>query len=228
MLQREVTAQQRFVEDLEERLAVAKEKSAALVAQAHAAAVEVTTAECTVAMLVDQDTAEIEQQIADSETLNRKVRENVKRREAEMDLDVQRDKSAALTAKLQAIEAEKAARQAAATWPVAGLGYTADGVTYNELPFDQVSASEQRRVAVSIACALQPTLRFFFLKDGSLLDDESKAEFAQLAAEKGCQCFLEVVGKCDGTSIVIADGEVEWAEQGMLPLEPAELLPEEP
>lgn len=178
--------------------------------------------------LVDHDLSEVEQQIADSETINRKVRANARRAAMERALESERAKSSLLTEKLKTIENEKNQLRAAAKWPVPGLGYDDSGVTYNEIPFDQCSSSEQRRVAVSIACSLNPTLKFFFIKDGSLLDEESKAEFALLAADHGCQCFMEVVGAGEGTSIVIADGEIEWAEQGMLPLEKAAELPEEP
>jgi len=228
MLQREVAAQQKFVEDLEERLENARAKLAALVTNAQGAAVEVSAAEQAVALLSDQNTAEIEQQIADSEAINRKVRANVKRAEAEKELDLERAKSAEYTEHLRKIELEKAALQAKAKWPVPGLGFDAEGgVTFNDLPFEQCSASEQRRVAVGIRCAENPTLGFFYIKDGSLLDDDAKAEVALLAAQHGCQCFMEVVGT-EGTSIVIADGEIAWAEEGMLPLEKAEPLPEEP
>jgi len=181
-----------------------------------------------VAALAPADTAEVEERIAASEEVNRQVRENAKRNEMAARLEAERAHSKDMTARLTAIEERKDAMRRAAQWPVAGLGYDENGVTYQDLPFDQISASEQRRVAVGIACALQPTLRFFFLKDGSLLDDESKAEFAQLAAEHGCQCFLEVVGAGSEAHIVIEDGEVARADEGLLVQTPTPEPAEEP
>lgn len=181
-----------------------------------------------IAAIVPADTAEVEERIAESEEVNRQVRENDARAEMAARLEAERARSKDMTARLTAIDERKDALRRAAQWPVAGLGYDENGVTYQELPFDQIAASEQRRVAVGIACALQPTLRFFFLKDGSLLDDAAKAEFATLAAEHGCQCFMEVVGTGDEAHIVIEDGEVVRADEGLLVPAPTPEPSEEP
>jgi len=209
-----VAAAQELVASMEAKLTVAREHLERETERAGALVAERAGAEANLAMLSDQDIDEVEQQIADSEAVNRKVQDNARRAEAQQRLEDERRKSADLTHRIEAIDNQKDEARQTAKWPVPGLGYDETGVTYNELPFDQIAASEQRRVAVSIACALNPTLRFFFLKDGSLLDHEAKAEFAALAGEHGCQCFLEVVG--DEANIVIDEGVVIRADEGML------------
>lgn len=224
----EVEALAAEITDLEARLVTLRERYAAKRATAVELGQKYDEYEQIVASLVDADTAEVEQQIADSEAINKQVRANAQRAAMAAKLEAERARSKEMTDKLQGIENQKDELRKGAKWPVPGLGYDDNGVTYNDLPFDQISASEQRRVAVSIACALQPTLKFFFLKDGSLLDDDAKAEFAQLAAEHGCQCFVEVVGTGDEANIVIEGGEVVRADEGLLVDQPIQEPAEEP
>jgi chromosome segregation ATPase len=206
----------RQLADLEAAVIKARDALAEEQARAEKLDAELKSATAACESLVDQNTEEVEQQIVDSERINKQVRENAKRADAAARLEEERRRSAALTKEIEAIDDQKERARQAAKWPVPGLGYDDTGVTYNGLPFDQISASEQRRVAVGIACALNPSLKFFFLKDGSLLDDNAKVEFAQLAAEHGCQCFLEVVGDGSEANIVIEEGEVVRADEGML------------
>ncbi len=76
-----------------------------------------------------------------------------------------------------------------------------------ERPFDQASATEQREAAFGIVAALNPSLRFAMIKDGSLLDDDSMADFSRIAAEKGFQLFIERVGVGRECTVIISDGE---------------------
>ena len=57
--------------------------------------------------------------------------------------------------------------------------------------------------------ALNPTLKFAMIKDGSLLDDESLGDFARIATERGFQLFVERVGEGQECTVVISDGEVK-------------------
>jgi DNA repair exonuclease SbcCD ATPase subunit len=221
------TCAQRVVE-LEQQLAAAQENFTNAQTAANVSCAQCDSMAAHVLTLQDADIDEVEQQIANSESINKQVRKNAKRAELAATLEAERAKSKALTDKLTSIEEQKDELRKSAKWPVDGLGYDDNGVTYQDLPFEQVSASEQRRVAVGIACTLQPTLRFMFIKDGSLLDDESKADFASIAAEHGIQLFMEVVGDADSCNIVIEAGEVSRADEGMLVAAPSEELPEEP
>ena len=112
--------------------------------------------------------------------------------------------------KLQAdLDASKQTMREEDEWPVEGLGFDEDGVTVLGRPFDQASSTEQREAAFGIVAALNPTLKFAMIADGSLLDDESYADFARIAAEKGFQLFVERVGKGKECTVIISDGEVE-------------------
>lgn len=163
--------------------------------------------------LKDQDTSDIEKKIASAEELNRMVRENAKHNELAESVQAKQKEWLAASTRLKEIEAQKEEMRRSAKWPVDGLGYDDTGVTYNGRPFAQGSSYEQRKVAMGICVALSPNLKFAFLKDGSLLDEESMVEFAELAAENGIQLFVERVGKGPECNIIIESGLVESADE---------------
>lgn len=200
------------IADLELQLAAAREQKTKYEA-AHNEAVNAVSVQLRlVSTLQDQDTAEVESKIASAEQINRKVRENIKHAELANAVLAKQNEWKQASESLRAIEAKKQAMREAAQWPVPGLGYDETGVTYNGLPFAQASAYEQRKVAMGICVAMSPTLRFAFLKDGSLLDADGLIEFAELAAEKGVQLFVERVGKGSECNIIIENGLVESSD----------------
>ncbi len=97
----------------------------------------------------------------------------------------------------------------AADMPVPGLGFGADFVTLNGVPFDQASSAEQLRVSVAIAMATNPKLRVIRIQDGSLLDDEGIAMIAEMAREKDFQVWLEAVDASGKVGIYMEEGEVK-------------------
>jgi predicted ATP-dependent endonuclease of OLD family len=198
---------------LEQQIAKARETRAMLEATHSEYLKSVTEQTKLVNALKDQDTSDIEKKIASAEELNRKVRENAKHNELAESVQAKQKEWLAASARLKEIEAKKEEMRRSAKWPVDGLGYDDTGVTYNGRPFAQGSSYEQRKVAMGICVALSPNLKFAFLKDGSLLDDESMIEFAELAAENGIQLFVERVGKGPECNIIIESGLVESADE---------------
>lgn len=158
--------------------------------------------------LKDANETETQGQISDSDAVNQLVRMNTERAKLETELVAAQAKSAAFTAAIKDIDANKQRIREEAEWPVADLGYDDEGVTLFDRPFDQASATEQREAAFGIVAALNPALKFAMIKDGSLLDDESLADFSRLAAERGFQLFVERVGEGKECTIVISEGEV--------------------
>lgn len=78
----------------------------------------------------------------------------------------------------------------------------------NGIPFAQASQAERLKAAASVAMAGDPAIRVMFAREGSLLDEESRLQLADLAEKAGFQLWLEVVDdKAEGTGIWIEDGE---------------------
>ncbi|MCL4415261.1 MAG: AAA family ATPase [Actinobacteria bacterium] len=114
----------------------------------------------------------------------------------------------AKTAELEKIKAEIQSLVTSSKMPIDGLAVDEDGVIFNDIPFAQLSSAEQLKVSLSIAMAMNPTLKDIFIRDGSLLDSSSKEVIKQLATEKGYDIIIEQVDETGKVGIYIEDGEV--------------------
>jgi len=154
------------------------------------------------------DLGALQEEIANAEETNRAVRRNEQRAavaKAVGDVRVQWDD---LTAQIEAIDTARTEALAKAEFPVPGLGFDDDGVTYNGIPFGQASSSEQIRVSLAMAMALNPELRVIRILDGSLLDEDNLELIAQQAALEDYQVWIERVSDGSGVGVVIEDGAV--------------------
>jgi recombinational DNA repair ATPase RecF len=97
---------------------------------------------------------------------------------------------------------------ARAKFPVAGLGFSDDGVTYNGLPFEQASNAEQIKVSIAMGMVGNPKLRVMRIKDGSLLDDDSMAMVEKMAEDEDFQIWLELVDTTGKVGVYLVDGEI--------------------
>lgn len=143
---------------------------------------------------------------------------NIKIAKQRMEIIKKRDESTmkvnSLTARLDAIKLEKDRLLSEAQMPIKGLSFSSQDVLFNEIPFIQLSTSEQIQVSMSIAMALNPRLRIIIIKNGSLLDSDAMKKIYDLAHENNFQIWLEKVADTpDGNSIFIEDGEVYGAEK---------------
>ena len=184
-----------------ERIAAEQDASAALVAM-EAARTSLNAA----GVLVD--TAPIEARLADVEQNNARIRENNTARATLERKRALRDEYTDLTEQINALDQRKTDALASATFPVDGLGFDADGVTYQGVPLAQASSAEQIRVAVAMAMAMNPELRVLRVMDGSLLDDEAMAALREQVTAGDYQLWIERVGDSDEGAIIIEDGEV--------------------
>lgn len=154
------------------------------------------------------DLSAIQAKIDGAEETNRLVRKKQERGSLQFQYDATTDQAQALTAKLDEIDKAKADGLASAQFPVEGLGFTEEGVTYQGVPFKQASTAEQIRVSMAMAIALNPALRVIRISDGSLLDSDSLALVEETAREHDMQVWLEVVGEDIEGAYTIVDGEV--------------------
>ena len=150
----------------------------------------------------------IQAQIDSAEDVNAHVRANVQRDQAQASLTAVRGESDRLTKTIEAIDQAKAEALAGAKFPVEGLGFDDDGVTYQGVPFSQASSAEQIRVSLAMAMSLNPKLRVIRILDGSLLDADNMALIAGMAAAGDYQVWIERVSDDTGVGVVIEDGQV--------------------
>lgn len=183
-------------------------------AQARAAQAEknLGTIEAAVHALAEVDTAPIMEQLHGAEAHNRKVANRLGRERILADLAKVEDIALEQTARIAEIDREKERMIAEAEFPVPGLAFGEDGLMFNGVPFAQASSAEQLRVSVAMGIAQNPDLRVLLIRDGSLLDKDSMAAIAAMAAKADYQVWVERVGDEDAGAVVIEDGLVVGAE----------------
>lgn len=207
----QLEVQMRRIEQLRHDLAEAITKHEQMVAGQMKLEADLATAQVTQEVAAknvpDMDT--LKKRLTEVEATNRKVRDNTRYAELankKSDAHVRWDAENQTIAKL---DTDKNALLANAKFPVPGLGVNDDGITLNNVPFEQASMSEQLEVSVAIALALNPRLRIMLVRNGNVLDDDSLKKLAQLATDAKAQVWLEVVtGDMSDVSIMIEDGNV--------------------
>lgn len=162
-----------------------------------------------VAALVDEDVAEVGEQIATLEKTNRAIR----MKQARVRLALERSTALALSEKLSrdmtAIDEAKALARAAVRYPVESLTVENDDVYLDGVPFEQASQAEQIRTSVALALAENPEISVLWIQEASLLDSHSLRILADAAAAAGAQLFLETVAEdSEGCTVWIVDGKV--------------------
>jgi len=155
-----------------------------------------------------EDTEALNDELLAIEERNRQARANQELADKHQQQKAYQAEYTDLTHTIEAIDAKKAKALAEAKMPVPGLGFDDNGVTLHGVPFGQASSSEQIRVSLGMAMALNPTLRVVRIVDGSLLDADGMAEIAAMARAADYQVWIERVEDASETAVVIEDGQV--------------------
>lgn len=189
------------IRDLEEALVQARVRKTEIYNEGRALAAEVEK-------LVDPDVSAIKEKMMSLDEHNRKARLHQEWECKSAEAGILAEQRDGLTAQIEAIDEQKATMLKEAAFPVEGLGFSEDGVTFGEIPFSQASGAEQLRVSLAMAMALNPKLRVIRITDGSLLDDGNMALIRDMAREKDMQVWIEVVDDSGTVGVYIEDGEV--------------------
>lgn len=200
-----------IIKEMERRLQEEREKlkSSSLLVAAEERALATHQDNATRAREAVPDVDIIRTHVSEIEATNVKIRQNVRyAREHEELTSLQRE-CAALTEEITKVDTKKQALLAAAQFPIAGLGLSDDGITFNGLPFSQAGSAEQLRVSVAIGIALNPTLKVLLIRNGNLLDSASLEAVCKQADISDVQVWIEMVSDTGaGMAVHLADGEV--------------------
>lgn len=212
---REARAAKKRVAELEEQLKDARGRAAAADETLQDAVDAGKAARAACDAIVEPDLGAIQARLSDVQRINAAVSAAQLVREKAEQLKAKSAEAQKFTEQIEALDAEKAKKLAEAPFPVKGLGFTADGLTFNGLPLEQASSAERLRVSVAMAAASNPKLRVILVRDGSLLDADSLSVLGRLAEEHDLQVWLEMVSDDgSGCGIVIEDGQVVETERG--------------
>jgi hypothetical protein len=134
----------------------------------------------------------------------------------------------ARTARIDAIDVEKATAIANAKMPIDGLSFADGVVLFQGVPLDQASGAQKLRVSAAIGAALNPRLRVMLARDATNLDSKSMRLLAEFAEEKDFQIWCERVDETGAVGVVIEDGHVKGQEALVAAQEQAALALDQP
>ena len=156
---------------------------------------------------VDADS--IRSRILEAEKTNRQIRARDRNIESDKRELNSREEYANLTSKIEELEDIKKGILDDAKMPIKGMNINATGVTYNGIPLSQLSSSEQLKVSMATAMALNPKLRVLRITDGSLLDEKSMEVIMGMAEANDFQVWVEKVSTSGEIGFFIEEGEVK-------------------
>lgn len=160
-----------------------------------------------------QSTGELQARISEADGINAKVRANTARKAIVETQATEKKKYDSLEGKIKAIDKGKAKEIANAEFPVEGMGFSDDGVTLNDLPFDQASTAEQVIVGVSLGAAANPTLRLMRIQRGSEMDADTMALIEEICVEKNMWAWVERASEGEECQVIIEDGEIKGEDK---------------
>lgn len=204
-LERDVSYQQQVVEDLRNKLVEAEAMLQELTA-------DLEVARKTAEQLVDESTEELERSIAEIDEINRKVRANLDKEKAEKEAREYGQQYEALTKEIEAVRKQKIDLLANANLPLPGLSVQDGELVYNGQKWDNMSGSEQLKVATAIVRKLKPQCGFVLIDKLEQMDIDTLREFGQWLEQEGLQAIATRVSTGDECSIIIEDGYVVGQE----------------
>lgn len=158
----------------------------------------------------DPDVNEITDKIARSNEINNKIDKIEEYKIKKTEYNGKLTASEYCTERLKELENEKVNLLKGVHFPVDGLGFTEEGVLFNNVPFIQCSSSEKLKVSIPVAMALNPELRVVRIMNGNLLDKDSKQYIKKIAKEQDFQVWVEEVCNEKGTvEFYVEDGELK-------------------
>lgn len=167
--------------------------------------------------LQDESTAELEANIASIDAINEKVRVNMTKRTAEAEAKKYQDEYEQYTQDLEAVRQEKRDLLDGADLPLEGLSVEDGELTYNGHKWDNISGSDQLKVATAIVRKLNSNCGFVLMDKLEQMDLDTLNEFGSWLDKEGLQVIATRVSKGEECSVIIEDGyskvqQKQWKE----------------
>lgn len=170
---------------------------------------QLETARKSTAFLHDESTAELENNISNIEEINRKVRANLDKQKAELDAEEYRTQYDLYTKDIESIRKERMDLLNSADLPLPELSVENGELTYKGFKWDNLSGSEQLRVATAVVRKLNPKCGFVLLDKLEQMDLDTLREFGIWLEQEDLQAIATRVSTGDECSIIIEDGYVK-------------------
>lgn len=158
--------------------------------------------------LQDESTAELEASIRNAEIINAKVESNIKKSTAEAEAVEMQENYDDMSTELDNLRSDRIKLLTGAKLPLPGLSVNEDGaLTYNGQAWDNISGSDQLKVATAIVRRLNPECGFVLMDKLEQMDATTLKNFGAWAEQEGLQVIGTRVSRGSECSIIIEDGK---------------------
>ncbi|MDE8193505.1 AAA family ATPase [Erysipelothrix rhusiopathiae] len=162
--------------------------------------------------LHDESTVELEDNIAKIDEINAKIRINLEKDQAEQEAEYYGQQYKDLNEEIDAIRKERLDLLKGADLPLPGLSVVDGELTFNDHHWDNMSGSEQLRVATAIVRKLKPECGFVLIDKLEQMDVDTMKEFGKWLEQEDLQAIATRVSSGDECQIIIEDGYVVGQE----------------
>ncbi len=156
--------------------------------------------------LQDESTKELEENIANIEEINRKVRANMDKEKAEEDSIYYQGQYQKLTTEIEQTKEAKEKLLCHANLPLPGLSVENGKLVYKGQRWDNMSGSDRLKVSTAIVRKLNPECGFVLLDKLEQMDMDTLAEFGEWLEQQKLQAIATRVSTGGECTIVIEDG----------------------
>lgn len=187
------------VQDLEIRLDNAKKVLETL-------ADDLATANKTAENLQDESTEALQRNLEEIESINAKVRDNLEKAKAQMEADEYAKKYSELNEQIEKVRNQRMSLLDGVQMPLDGLSVDHGTLIYNGQPWDNMSGSDQLKVATAIVRKLKPECGFVLMDKLEQMDLDTLKDFGSWLEAEGLQAIATRVSTGDECTVYIEDG----------------------
>lgn len=162
--------------------------------------------------LIDESTTELENDLANIEAINAKIRANMDKEKAVLEADDYSIQCDQLTSKINHVRQEITDLLTGANLPLPELTVENGELLYRKYAWDNMSGSDQLKVATAIIRRLNPNCGFVLMDKLEQMDADTMRDFGDWLESEGLQVIATRVSTSkDECTIIISDG---YAEEG--------------
>ena len=160
--------------------------------------------------LIDESTKELEDNIQHIDDVNRKIRANLDKEKAEEEAKEYQGQYDEKTKELEQVRKNRTDLLKNANLPLPELSINDEGhMTYQNQEWDNMSGSQQLKVATSIIRKLNPKCGFVLLDKLEQMDMRTLKNFGEWLESEGLQAIATRVSMGDECSVIIEDGYIK-------------------
>ncbi|MFA4834947.1 MAG: AAA family ATPase [Dehalococcoidia bacterium] len=208
-MQTKATQYKADIQNINDQIALLQQKQDETKAALSELVIKGKATKATIETLVDPALDSFQEKLNNIDKTNQDIRNARDYKVTKGKMDELESQSSGLTEEMQVIDEQKDKMLKEAKFPIDGLGFDENGVTFKGFPFKQCSSAERLRVSLAMAMALNPDIRVIRITDGSLLDSGNMRLIEEMAKDRDCQVWMEVVDETGKLGVYIEDGEVK-------------------